>query len=114
MSESRIFSSSVESVRPRRRCASPTRLRKPAVARLLLALQVLFGVLRALRRGMHRAFLLPQAKLAQRVRRADHARTVKCRAASAVSRGSSALRYKNKTGGIRIAAGGELADLFFG
>ena len=74
MSESRIFSSSVESVRPRRRCASPTRLREAAVARLLLALQVLFSVLRALRRGMHRALLLPQAKLAQRVRRADHAR----------------------------------------
>lgn len=74
MSESRIFSSSVESVRPRRRCASPTRLRKRPSPAWLLALQVLFGVLRALRRGMHRAFLLPQAKLAQRVRRADHAR----------------------------------------
>lgn len=74
MSESRIFSSSVESVRPRRRCASADEIAEAAVARLLLARQVLFSVLRALRRGMHRAFLLPQAKLAQRVRRADHAR----------------------------------------
>ena len=45
-----------------------------AVARLLLALQVLLGVLRALRSGVRLALLLPQAKLAQRVRRADHAR----------------------------------------
>lgn len=97
MSESRIFSSSVESVRPRRRCASPTRLRKrpsPACCSRFRSSSVYCGrsgVGCTGRSSCHRPSWR-SVSVAPTMRG-----TVKCRAASAVSRGSSALRYKNKT-----------------